>query len=400
MKKIKLPLLAQISCAHLVSHFHMMVLPVLIPLLSTERDISFVELGFALSVFNIVSACVQTPIGFAVDRIGARRTLIAGLTLGSLCFMSLGLTPHYVWLLIAMGMAGVANAVYHPSDYALLSRGIDEKRMGRAFSIHTFSGFLGNAITPAILLAVSAWLGTNAAFIVSGLVGLAVVLVLLAHRDEPVRHKDVAHKAGATPAKAGARALFTLPIMALLVLFLLLNLSTNSIQNFSVTAFVTGYNLPLSEANAVLTAFLFASAFGVLAGGALADKTQRHGLVATGALAITAVLVAIVAIYPLPALVLVPLLAAAGFLSGMIAPSRDMLVRAASPKGAEGRVFGIVSTGFNIGGAAGPVLFGWLLDNGYPHAIFWSAVLFMLFTAAITLVQEMRASKRRAAAAV
>lgn len=116
---------------------------------------------------------------------------------------------------------------------------------------------------------------------------------------------------------------------------------------------------------------------------AVLAETERHGLVATGALAVTAVLVAIVAVYPLPAMVLVPLLAGVGFLSGIIAPSRDMLVRAASPKGAEGRVFGIVSTGFNIGGAAGPVLFGWLLDNGHPHAIFWSAVIFMLITAAV-----------------
>ena len=398
MKKIKLPLLAQISCAHLISHIHMMVLPVLIPLLSMQRNISFVELGFALSVFNIVSACVQTPIGFAVDRIGARRTLIAGLTLGSLCFISLAFTPDYLWLVIAMGLAGVANAVYHPSDYALLSRGIDEKRMGRAFSIHTFSGFLGNAITPGILLAVSAALSINAAFIVSGLLGLVIAVVLLVHRDEPAQQKIRAQKDGATAAKNGARSLFTLPIMALLLLFFLLNLSTNSIQNFSVTAFVTGYNLPLSEANAILSAFLFASAFGVLAGGALADRTRRHGLVATGALAMTAVLVSIVALYPLPALILIPLLAAAGFLSGMIAPSRDMLVRAASPAGAEGRVFGIVSTGFNIAGAIGPLIFGWLLYHGYPHAIFWSAVIFMLATSAITLLQEMRASKRRTAA--
>ncbi|KFF67445.1 MFS transporter [Pectobacterium brasiliense] len=396
MKFIKLPLLAQISSAHLVSHFHMMVLPALIPLLSAQRDISFVELGFALSVFNIVSACVQTPIGFMVDRIGARRTLTAGITLGSLCFLSLGFSGSYVWLVAAMGLAGVANAVYHPADYALLSRGIDEKRMGRAFSVHTFSGFLGTAIAPGILLSVAAFSGINSAFIVSGVLGLLTIPMLLTDRDEPIRVKPAA-ATGTQPSKSRA-PVFTLPILALLILFLLLNLSTGSIQNFSVTALVTGYDLSLSQANVALTAFLFASAFGVLAGGSLADKTKRHGLVATAALAVTAVLVSIVAMYSLPTVVLVPLLAAAGFLSGMIAPSRDMLVRAASPPGAEGRVFGIVSTGFNIGGAAGPVLFGWLLDHGHPHAIFWSAVIFMLITSFITLLQEMRSAKRRALA--
>ncbi|KHN54443.1 MFS transporter [Pectobacterium fontis] len=395
--KISIPLLAQISSAHLVSHFHMMVLPALIPLLSAQRDISFVELGFALSVFNIVSACTQTPIGFMVDRIGARRTLLAGLALGSLCFISLGFSDNYLWLIVAMGLAGVANAVYHPADYALLSRGIDEKRMGRAFSVHTFSGFLGTAIAPGILLAVAAFAGIESAFIVSGLIGLLTIPLLLMDRDEPSRVKPTT---AATSAQSGKSRppVFTLPILALLILFLLLNLSTGSIQNFSVTALVTGYDLSLSQANVALTAFLFASAFGVLAGGSLADKTKRHGLVATAALAVTAVLVSIVALYTLPTVVLVPLLAAAGFLSGMIAPSRDMLVRAASPPGAEGRVFGIVSTGFNIGGAAGPVLFGWLLDNGHPHAIFWSAVIFMLITAFITLLQEMRSAKRRALA--
>ena len=46
-----------------------------------------------------------------------------------------------------------------------------------------------------------------------------------------------------------------------------------------------------------------------------------------------------------------------------------MLVHAAAPVGAEGCVFGIVSTGFSIGGAGGPVLFGWLLDSGRPQGI-------------------------------
>ncbi|TYL43143.1 MFS transporter [Dickeya sp. ws52] len=391
MKINKLPLLAQVSAAHWVSHFHMMVLPALMPLISAQRGISYVEMGFALGVFNIVSALVQTPIGFAVDRIGPRRTLIAGLTLGSLCFLSLGFFTSYSWMLIAMALAGLANAVYHPSDYALLSRGIAENRMGRAFSVHTFSGFLGTAVAPAILLTAAAFTSIEFALVLSGLFGLLTVPMLLGeHEALPAA---TAHDKKAAAPKV---AVFTLPILSLLVLFMLLNLSTNSIQNFSVTALVNGYGMPLTEANLALTAFLFTSAFGVLAGGSLADKTRHHGLVATGSLVVTAVLVAIVAVSTLPSLATTLILGVAGFLSGIIAPSRDMLVRAASPAGAEGRVFGVVTTGFNIGGAGGPVVFGWFLDQGHPSAIFWSAVIFMLITAVMALAQEWYSNRQRA----
>lgn len=369
----------------------MMVLPALMPLISAQRGISYVEMGFALGVFNIVSALVQTPIGFAVDRIGPRRTLIAGLTLGSLCFLSLGFFTSYSWMLIAMALAGLANAVYHPSDYALLSRGIAENRMGRAFSVHTFSGFLGTAVAPAILLTAAAFTSIEFALVLSGLFGLLTVPMLLGeHEALPAA---TAHDKKAAAPKV---AVFTLPILSLLVLFMLLNLSTNSIQNFSVTALVNGYGMPLTEANLALTAFLFTSAFGVLAGGSLADKTRHHGLVATGSLVVTAVLVAIVAVSTLPSLATTLILGVAGFLSGIIAPSRDMLVRAASPAGAEGRVFGVVTTGFNIGGAGGPVVFGWFLDQGHPSAIFWSAVIFMLITAVMALAQEWYSNRQRA----
>jgi MFS family permease len=88
-------------------------------------------------------------------------------------------------------------------------------------------------------------------------------------------------------------------------------------------------------------------------------------------------------------------MAAAGFLSGMIMPSRDMLVRAAAPPGQAGAVFGIVSTGFNIGGMVGPPLFGWLLDAGQPRLIFFGAAGFMLLTAIMALAQEWRLRRRR-----
>jgi FSR family fosmidomycin resistance protein-like MFS transporter len=401
MKLPGIPLLAQVSGAHLVSHLHIMALPAVLPLLPAQLGVGYVELGLALSVFNVVSALVQAPLGFAVDRFGARRVLTFGLLIGSSSFLSMGLFPSYFWLLIAMGLAGFANGVYHPSDYALLSTGIDERRMGRAFSIHTFAGYLGGAIAPGMLLGLAAWQGTRLAFAAAGIAGfLAIALLWL-----PTR----ASRVGKTGPQQGVESnrpsrrdrgssVLTPAILALTFLFVLLSLISASIGTFSVSALVSGYEVPLVLANGALTAFLFASAFGVLAGGALADRTRHHGTVAAVALVVAAALVAVVPIFHLQNSLLIATLGLSGFLFGVIAPSRDMLVRAASPVGAEGRVFGIVSTGFNIGGAVGPVLFGWLLDSGRPEGIFWSAVMFMLVTAAISLMQERRGSADHAAA--
>lgn len=382
-------MLAHVSAAHLVSHFHIMTLPALLPLLPGHFGLSFIQIGSALTVFNLVSLVVQTPMGFLTDRLGARRMLIGGLLMGGSGLLSLAFLDGYAWLLVAMAAAGLANGVYHPADYALLSAGIDGKRMGRAFSVHTFAGFLGTAVAPALLMGIAALAGIKTAFAVSGLLGFAVAALLLTGpATAAAGPRDRARTVANADAGDARPSLFTPAVVSLTLLFVLLNLSTGGIQNFSVAAFVAGYGLDLALANMALTAFLFASAFGVLAGGALADRTTRHGQLAAGAFLATAALVSVIALVSLPPIVLVVLMGAAGFLAGVITPSRDMLVRAAAPPGAEGRVFGIVSTGFNVGGAVGPILFAGLLDHGHPAGVFGVAVVFMLLTVALTLFQE------------
>jgi MFS family permease len=84
----------------------------------------------------------------------------------------------------------------------------------------------------------------------------------------------------------------------------------------------------------------------------------------------------------------------------MIMPSRDMMVRAACPPGAEGRVFGIVTTGFNIGGAVGPMLFGWIVDHREPRWVFGATVIFMLAVVAMALAGERRSATRLRTATV
>lgn len=386
-------LLLQVSLAHLVSHLHIMTIPALLPLLPLFMDVSFMQLGLAIGVFNVVTAVVQAPLGFMVDRVGAQKMLMCALAVGSMSFALLAIWPVFSMLIFAMVIAGLANGVYHPADYALLMQGVQVDKMGRAFSIHTFAGFLGAALAPPVLLGLAHVVDMRWAFAVSSGVGVAVLCFMLFSRA-PIPVAAVSDKTAASDKRP-----LKMPVMALMgfvFLFMLLSLSTGSIEKFSVSALVEGFAVPLSTANTGLTFFLFMSAFGVLAGGYLADRTTQHGFLAAGAFALAALFVVLIATVTLPAVLLVTVMAVVGFLTGVVAPSRDMLVRAASPKGAEGRTFGIVSTGFNIGGVLGPIFLGYLLDQHLAKGVLWATVVFMLLTTIVVVLQEFKAKLARA----
>ena len=363
-----------VGAAHFISHYYFLLLPPLFPFIRADYGVSYTELGLAIAAFSVVSAAFQTPTGFLIDRMGARRILIAGLTLGATAVLTMGLVRSFPLLVVMMAFNGLANTVYHPADYAILAHVISSKRIGHAFSVHTFAGMLGTAAAPASLLFLQSFVGWRGAFIVAAIMGFAVAALLALAHERLFERVQAAPRL--RPAQAGAaaepgwRLLASAPILQSLLFFALLAVTSGGISNYSVAALGALYDTPLTIANTALSSYLLMSAIGVLIGGLLVGRTARHGLVASLGLLATGLAALVVGTADLGTVLLILAMSAGGLASGIIMPSRDMIVRAATPAGSYGKVFGFVTTGFNIGGILAPPVYGALIDHGHPRAVF------------------------------
>ena len=316
-------LIAGVCAAHMMSHYYMLMLAPLFAIIRADFNVSYTELALALTVFNVVSGVLQTPVGFLVDRIGARVVLIAGLALST-----------------------IAYAV---------------------------AGMVGSAIAPVTLLYMQSQFGWRGAYVGASIFGLLVLLALIA-QPEPAPDKPRAAKSFAKTrpgvTDAGWRLLLSPPILLNLAYFVLTSIMSGGLNTYLVVALGALHGTPAAVANMALTALLAMNAVGVLVGGVLAGRTSHHAAVAASGLAIGGTVTALIGWFALPSAGLILLMAFSGLCVGVTMPSRDMLVRSVTPPNAYGRVFGFVSMGFNIGASVAPIVYGALMDRGQPLMVF------------------------------
>ena len=386
-------IIALISTGHFFSHFYMLVLPPLFPIIHNDIEVSYTQLGFAITVYSLTTALTQVPVGYLVDRYGARWILMAGLLAESLAILLVGLYPSYTALLWLMVLSGLGNAVFHPCDYTILNASVPVGRIGRAFSIHTFSGVLGSAVAAPLVVFLAAATHWHTALILCGLAGL-LVTVLMAMNSKLLDAGGTEHQTAPHSENPTRRLLTSAPILLALLFFVGIAMFGNAITKFGISALELGGHIDLKLATLVITVYLFTVPAGVLAGGWVADRIHRHDMFAAACLTVVAVCMLMIA-WLSPALpIQVALFAIAGLATGCVSPSRDMMVRALTPPGQSGKVFGFVSTGFNLGGVLAPPLFGYILDSGQPDQLFLVAGLFSLATVLCVFLTGQSSRKR------
>jgi len=373
--------IALVGVAHGTSHFYHLILAALFPWLKPAFGLSYAELGLLLTAFFVVSGVGQALAGFVVDRVGARTVLFFGMAMLGVSALVLSVAGSYAALMIGALLAGVGNSIFHPADYTLLNQRVSRARLAHGFSVHGISGNIGWAAAPLFMTTVAAFSSWRMALACAAILPFAVLAILvlnLAHlRPEP--------KPAVTAAPAGGEGTMSFlrlrAVWMCFAFFFLTAVALGGIQAFASISLMQLYGISRELATGSYTAYMLASAGGMLLGGFVGVRAtgagrQDHDRTVAIAFAVAAALALLLGVAVVPGWLALPLMALVGFFSGVAGPSRDLMIRAAAPKNATGRVYGVVYSGLDSGLSAGPALFGLVMDAGHPGWLFAGIALF------------------------
>jgi MFS family permease len=393
--------IALVGMAHATSHLFHLLLPPLFPLLMPDFGFGYTEAGFLMTVFFAISGVGQAFAGIVVDRYGARRVLMAGISLLAASGLALAVAANYAMLLLAVALAGMGNSVFHPADFSLLNKKVSLSRLGHAFSVHGLSGNLGWALGATISGMALAWGGWRGAGLAAALVAFCSVAALQMAR--PLLDDDVARVgAGATAAGPTFGFLCAPVIWLSFLFFLLVTAAFGGLQSFSMPVLGGIYGVTPAAGVAALTGYLLGSAAGMVAGGFVAAKVHAHDRAVGAALFAAAIFASVLASGLPPAWSVIPLMVGIGVGVGLAGPSRDLLVRRVATESlaggkespAFGRVYGFVYSGLDVGLALGPLAFGMLLDAGGRDGVLPGVALLQIMAVLTVLAMGRRVAPR------
>jgi MFS family permease len=372
-----------VGLAHASSHFSHLLLPLMFPVFMAEFGLSYSQVGLLMTVFFVVSGIGQAAAGFAVDRLGARPLLLAAQLILALACVAASLAPGYPALLLVAALAGLGNATFHPVDFTILNQRVSAPRLGHAFSAHGLTGNLGWAAAPLFLVGLTRLTNWRTAYLAAALMYLAILALLWLQRDK-LGTRVVARPAGT--AEEHKLAFMKLPVVWWCFGFFLLSTMTLAVvQSFSASILKAVHGVSIEAATLTLTAYMLCGAAGMLAGGFIAGRAASSDRVVAVAMTAAALCLALCSTGLLGGTGTMVVLAATGFAVGIGGPSRDMMIKRATPREATGRVYGMVYSGLDVGFALSPVVFGLFMDRGWYAATLLGAAVTLLFSVAAAL---------------
>jgi FSR family fosmidomycin resistance protein-like MFS transporter len=381
-----------VGLAHASSHFGHLLLPLLFPVFMQEFGLSYSQLGLLMSVFFVVSGVGQASAGFVVDRLGARPLMYVALGLFMLACVVASFVTGYSGLFVVAVLAGLGNATFHPVDFTILNQRVSAPRLGYAFSAHGLTGNLGWAVAPVFFAGLGATIGWRHAYLAAAVM-YAVVLALLVVQRKHLS-TTVAPRVADHAKTEHDLAFMKLPVVWWCFGFFLLSTMTLAVvQSYAVSILKAMHGVSFEAATLTISSYMLCGAVGMFIGGFVAAKSKHSDRVVAMAMAAGAVLLALCGTGLLGATGTMVVLAITGFAVGIGGPSRDMMIKKATPKGATGRVYGLVYSGLDTGFAISPIVFGVFMDRGWYGATLLGAALVLLLSVGAALGVGLRTAK-------
>ena len=368
-------IIALVGLAHASSHFAHLLLPLMFPVFMKEFGLSYSEVGLLMTTFFVISGFGQAGAGFVVDRFGARPLLLVALSIFAVASVAASMVTAYTGLVLVAALAGLGNATFHPVDFTILNQRVSAPRLGYAFSAHGLTGNLGWATAPLFFAGISSALGWRTAYLAAAVMYVGILLLMVLHRDKLKTQIAVVHP---DQPVEHSMAFMKLPVVWWCFGFFLLSTMTMAVvQSFSVSILRAMHGVSVEAATLTLSAYMLCGALGMLVGGFVATRAASSDRVVALAMGSAALLLVLCGTGLLGGTLTMVVLASTGFAVGIGGPSRDMMIKKATPKAATGRVYGMVYSGLDTGLAVAPVLFGTLMDRGWYGATLMAAALAM-----------------------
>jgi predicted MFS family arabinose efflux permease len=369
-----------LTVAMAIATFPQFALGALGPVLVDDLDLSRAGLGSLSTAFFIVATPASSFVGHLGERMGGRRLLAALFAVATASLVSMAIAPSYPWLLVAVGLGGLAIAASNPSTNALIAAHLPSGRRGAVVGLKQsgvqVGSFIAGAALPGLALAIG-WRST--VLLVAVLSGAGLVAAVAVVPRDPVTTGRRREAGGPST------------VVRWLVPYAFF-MGAGVSATTAYLALYANETLGMSEAAAgALLAVV--GAVGIVARILWGRAAERRPTIAGPLAVLTIAALASVALVWLaayagawlvwPAAVGVGATAAAWNSVGMLAIVRETAGRGTS------RASGHVLTGFYAGLLVMPIAFGALVDTTGTYSPAWGLTLITLAVAlALTLAWQ------------
>src|SRR3984885_8915029 len=377
------------------------ILPVLNALLK-GAGWRYDAIGVATAAAGLGTLLFQGLAGWLTDRLSRRRLLFAAVSLlTGLCFVAIPLIPlASVWVDSLLFISGAAQSFFGPLLGALALGLAGHKLLNRTIGANQSWNHAGNIAAAVLAIALVPVLGLNSVFYSVGVCALFAAASVLLIREQDLNEKVAT---GLTPDQ-DKEVKWTELFRDRRVLFLFISIFAFHLANAPILPTVALYVKKLGGSDdlmtaTVLTAQVVMVPVALLAGG-LCDSWGRKPLMAVAFLVLPLRILSYTFVSKSAAVVWLQGLDGIGagiYGVAVVAIAADLT----RGKGRFNTLMGLFATALAIGGVAGPLISGVLVQHLGFRITFYVFALLAAFGAAVFLltVPETRAAKQDATVA-